>query len=187
MRETDVISQLTIYNENAAKTPLFQSSDSETIAAELAKLGVRFERWKAHIDLADDASSSEIIEAYRQEIEKKIEETGYQTYDVINIYPDHPQKQELRQKFLSEHTHSDDEIRFFVKGKGLFSLHIEDQVYEVLCEKDDLISVPANTRHWFDMGENPSFSCIRLFDNPAGWVANFTGSEIAERFSRLAV
>ena len=181
------MSQLAIYQENAPGTPLFQSSDSQTIAAELAKLGVRFERWQADVDIADNASSEEIIDAYRQDIERMIEETGYQSYDVISIYPDHAQKQELRQKFLSEHTHSDDEIRIFVKGKGMFTLHIKDKVYEVICEKDDLISVPANTRHWFDMGENPSFSCIRLFDSPAGWVANFTGSDIAEKFSRLAV
>ncbi len=181
------MSKLAIYKENAPGTPLFQSSDSQTIAAELAKLGVRFERWQANVDIADNASSEEIIEAYRQDIERIVEETGYQSYDVINIYPDHPQKRELRQKFLSEHTHSDDEIRFFVKGKALFTLHIEDKVYEVLCEKDDLISVPANTRHWFDMGENPSFSCIRLFDSPAGWVANFTSSDIADKFSGLTV
>ncbi len=181
------MSQLEIYQENAPGTPLFQSSDSQTIAAELAKLGVRFERWQADVDIADNASSEEIIEAYRQDIERMVEETSYQSYDVISIYPDHPQKQELRQKFLSEHTHSDDEIRIFVKGKGMFTLHIKDKVYEVICEQDDLISVPANTRHWFDMGENPSFSCIRLFDSPAGWVANFTGSDIADKFSRLTV
>jgi 1,2-dihydroxy-3-keto-5-methylthiopentene dioxygenase len=44
--------------------------------------------------------------------------------------------------------------------------------------------VPANTRHWFDMSEQPYFIAIRLFNNPAGWVANFTGTDIAERFPR---
>jgi 1,2-dihydroxy-3-keto-5-methylthiopentene dioxygenase len=181
------MSQLTIFPEDHPESPLFYASDGKTIATELAKVGVRFERWQTNIDIVEDASSEQIIDAYRQDIERLVKETGYQTYDVINMYPNHPQKDELRQKFLSEHTHSDDEIRFFVKGKGLFSLHLEDKVYEVLCEKDDLISVPANTRHWFDMGEKPSFCSIRLFDTPAGWVANFTGSNIAEKFSRLAV
>jgi len=55
----------------------------------------------------------------------------------------------------------------------------------VLCERGDLIGVPDGTRHWFDMSESPYFIAIRLFTNPAGWVANFTGSDIAERFSRL--
>ena len=45
--------------------------------------------------------------------------------------------------------------------------------------------VPDGTRHWFDMGPNPFFVAIRLFTNPAGWVANFTGTDIAARFPRL--
>jgi 1,2-dihydroxy-3-keto-5-methylthiopentene dioxygenase len=104
---------------------------------------------------------------------------------VVSLTADNPHKTAFREKFLNEHTHSEDEVRFFVDGKGLFSLHIENQVFEVLCTRSDLISVPANTRHWFDMGENPNFIAIRFFNNPEGWVANFTGSDIASKFSRL--
>ena len=53
------------------------------------------------------------------------------------------------------------------------------------CEKDDLISVPTGTPHWFDMGDSPSFTCIRLFDSEEGWVANYTGSDIAKSFPTL--
>jgi len=45
--------------------------------------------------------------------------------------------------------------------------------------------VPANTTHWFDMGENPHFTCIRLFTTADGWVADFTGSDIATKFPTL--
>ena len=33
--------------------------------------------------------------------------------------------------------------------------------------------------------ENPHFVAIRLFNNPDGWVAHFTGSDIAGHFNRL--
>ena len=56
--------------------------------------------------------------------------------------------------------------------------------YALLCEKNDLISVPDGTRHWFDMGPEPEFTCIRLFSNPEGWVASFTGEDIASRLPR---
>src|SRR5690606_22918470 len=105
--------------------------------------------------------------------------------DVISLNADHPDKDALRQKFLSEHTHSEDEVRFFVDGCGLFTLHIDARVYEVLCERGDLISVPAGVAHWFDMGPAPRFVAIRFFNNTEGWVARFTGSTIADRFSRL--
>jgi 1,2-dihydroxy-3-keto-5-methylthiopentene dioxygenase len=35
------------------------------------------------------------------------------------------------------------------------------------------------------MSEEPHFVAIRLFTNPAGWVAEFTGDEIAARFPRM--
>ncbi|WYX20857.1 hypothetical protein WJ973_06740 [Achromobacter xylosoxidans] len=76
-------------------------------------------------------------------------------------------------------------MRFFVAGSGLFTLHAAGRVYAVLCEQDDLISVPAGLPHWFDMGSAPAFTCIRLFNDPAGWVARFTGDEIATRFPVL--
>jgi 1,2-dihydroxy-3-keto-5-methylthiopentene dioxygenase len=32
------------------------------------------------------------------------------------------------------------------------------------------------------MGEEPDLRCIRLFTNPEGWVAKFTGNAIAKEF-----
>ena len=155
------------------------------IERELNNIGVQFERWQANCQLAPDAGQDSIISAYQESIEKLKRDYGFQSVDVINMNPSHPQKTELRQKFLAEHIHEDFEVRFFIEGCGLFYLHIGGKVYVVLCEKGDLISVPANTPHWFDMGENPSFKCIRLFTTPEGWVANFTGNDISQSFPKL--
>jgi cupin superfamily acireductone dioxygenase involved in methionine salvage len=125
-----------------------------------------------------------VIEAYQHAIDKLVAEKGYQSWDVISLRADNPQKEALRAKFLNEHTHGEDEVRFFVEGAGLFCLHIGDEVYQVLCEKNDLISVPAGTPHWFDMGSEPNFTAIRIFDNPEGWVAQFTGDAIADAYPR---
>jgi 1,2-dihydroxy-3-keto-5-methylthiopentene dioxygenase len=35
------------------------------------------------------------------------------------------------------------------------------------------------------MSESPYFIAIRLFTNKEGWVAEFTGDDIAERFPRM--
>ena len=160
-------------------------NDKLAMAEELAKVGVRYEQWQANAKLSDNPGQDEVIEAYREDIERLKREDGYQTVDVVSMTPDHPQKTVARGKFLDEHRHSEDEVRFFVEGQGLFTLHIGERVYEVLCTKGDLISVPANTPHWFDMGPNPRFVAIRLFNNEEGWVAKFTGEDIALRFNRL--
>ena len=179
------MSSLTVYHESAPEQPLKLLTHAEDIAATLAELGVRFERWQASAPIAPGASPDEVLAAYAAEIKRLKDEQGYVTVDVVSLNADHPQKDELRAKFLDEHRHGEDEVRFFVAGRGLFTLHIEDQVYAVRCEKNDLISVPAGTRHWFDMGERPHFVAIRLFNNPEGWVARFTGDEIAKRFPQL--
>ena len=90
----------------------------------------------------------------------------------------------MRAKFLDEHAHKEDEVRFFVAGSGQFNLHVGGKVYEVLCEAGDLISVPDGATHWFDMGPQPSFVAIRFFTAPDGWVGYFTGNDIALRFPR---
>jgi 1,2-dihydroxy-3-keto-5-methylthiopentene dioxygenase len=35
------------------------------------------------------------------------------------------------------------------------------------------------------MGPQPRFKVIRLFTTPEGWVAQYTGEKIADRFPRL--
>lgn len=179
------MSRLRIFDEGRPETPLSVHTEHESMAHELAKIGVRFEQWSANQPIAPGASQDEVIAAYRDDIDRLTREEGYQSVDVISLAPDHPDRAALRQKFLSEHTHSEDEVRFFVAGAGQFTLHVDDKVYDVLCEQGDLIGVPDGTRHWFDMSEAPYFVAIRLFTNKDGWVANFTGSDIASGFPRM--
>lgn len=179
------MSRLRIFAEGQPDEPSFETSEHARISAELGKAGVRFERWETTTDIQPGAAPEDVIAAYRHDIDRLMHSEGYQSVDVISLTPDHPEKAQLRQKFLSEHTHSEDEVRFFVAGRGLFTLHIDENVFEVLCVQGDLIGVPDGTRHWFDMSEQPHFVAIRLFTNKDGWVANFTGSDIALRFPRL--
>jgi 1,2-dihydroxy-3-keto-5-methylthiopentene dioxygenase len=110
---------------------------------------------------------------------------GYQSVDVIRLERGAPNVEAIRTKFLDEHSHGEDEVRFFVEGRGSFYLHVDNRVYQVVCVRGDLIGVPEGTKHWFDMGPDPEFTAVRLFINPEGWVAQFTGETIAQRFPKL--
>ncbi|MEI6707906.1 MAG: cupin domain-containing protein [Methylococcales bacterium] len=178
------MSILTIYPEMQPQHGV-RYTDFDTIQSHLHSLGVQFDHWDATYSLATDADQNTILEVYREPINELKQKHYFQSIDVINIKPDHPEKDIIRKKFLAEHLHDDFEIRFFIEGRGLFYLHVGGKVYIVLCEKGDSISVPAHTKHWFDMGENPNFTCIRLFTTPYGWVANFTGDPIADTFPTL--
>ena len=179
------MSQLTQFHQDQPQTAILTTQDFSTIATVLAAIGVRFVRWQASFPISADTTNEEILEAYAKDIEALKQAEGYQTVDVVSMHPNHPDKVAFRNKFLSEHIHTEDEVRFFVHGKGLFCLHVDEHIYQVVCEAEDLISVPANTRHWFDMGSQPEFTAIRLFNNQTGWVAHFTSDPIASQFPLL--
>jgi 1,2-dihydroxy-3-keto-5-methylthiopentene dioxygenase len=176
------MSRLTIYPDDNAERSLLDTTDGEEIAAALQLIGVRFERWSASRQLPAQIEDAAIMDAYRADIDRLKRECGYQSVDVLRCLPDNPKREELRLKFLEEHTHDEDEVRFFVEGAGVFYLRAAGKVHMTLCERGDLIGVPAGTRHWFDMGPAPRFTAIRLFTTPAGWVARFTGERIARQF-----
>ena len=171
------MSRLDVFAEDGAKHS--ETADGAAIATALAEIGVTFERWPTREVTGD------ILAAYAPEVERLKALGGYQSVDVVSVTPDHPDRMAMRQKFLSEHTHAEDEVRFFVRGGGLFTLHAADRVWNVECREGDLMSVPAGMTHWFDMGAAPDFTAIRMFVNPDGWVAAFTESNIAERFPRF--
>lgn len=179
------MSRLSVYADQEPTRPLLDTEEGNVIQQTLAEAGILFRRWAATRVLDERAEAETILVAYQPEIDRLVQEAGYQSVDVVSLYPDHPDRVALRQKFLTEHTHGEDEVRFFVEGAGLFCLHLNQRVYAVLCMKGDLISVPAGTLHWFDMGSRPRFTAIRLFNNAEGWIARFTGDPIAERFPRL--
>jgi 1,2-dihydroxy-3-keto-5-methylthiopentene dioxygenase len=182
---TTLTSTLRVWNDNDPQQLLIDTTDGAQIAQELNAVGVRFERWAADAELPQGADQQAVLDAYKSSIDQLVHECGYQTMDVIRLERGAPNTEPMRKKFLDEHQHSEDEVRFFVEGCGAFYLHLNDRVYQTLCVKGDLISVPAGTKHWFDMGSDPEFTAIRLFNNQEGWVANFTGDAIASNFPKL--
>lgn len=179
------MTRLTVYPDTDPATVLLDTRDGGDIAEALAEIGVVFERWNAAHSLAEDADQEAVLAAYDAEVSRLMKEGGYRSVDVARVKPDNPQAGELRKKFLAEHTHDDDEVRFFVEGAGAFYLRKGGKVYRVVCERNDLISVPAGTTHWFDTGPAPDFCAIRIFTTPDGWVGHFTGDDIAERFPKF--
>ena len=179
------MSELRIYSEAKPDSAELAIKDFDGIRIALDRIGVGFERWQADQELHPQASQDEVIEAYRGSIDKLMKHYGFKSVDVISLYADHPQREAMRDKFLHEHTHDDFEVRFFVEGQGLFNIRHKGRVYAMHCRQGDLLSVPAGTPHWFDMGPEPCLKAIRLFTTPEGWVANFTGDKIADRFPRL--
>lgn len=180
------MTSLATYADSAPHAVIGETRDFAAISALLAPLGIVLERWEAGAIPSDQAGDEAILAAYAEPIARLKARGGYRSEDVIRITRDHPQAAALRAKFLSEHTHADDEVRFFVEGAGLFYVHAEGAVHALECTAGDLIVLPAGTRHWFDTGARPHFAAIRLFTSPQGWAADYTGDTIAEAIPHYA-
>lgn len=177
-----VTSTLRVYDDRDGKRPLIETTDRAEIAEILAREGVRFEGWDASVPVSIESTQDEILAAYADDVERIKREGGYTTVDVLRLKRGTPDTEPVRKKFLSEHTHTEDEVRFFVEGAAAFYLRLGGRVYQTVCVRGDLISVPAGTKHWFDMGPSPEFCAIRFFQNTEGWTPHYTGDEIAATF-----
>lgn len=164
-------------------------TDSKEIRTFFNERGIFFDQWTCDVIFDDQASQEEILTVYQKDLKPFMENGGYQTADVISINSLTENYDAIRAKFLAEHTHSEDEIRFFVDGQGLFWFNLETEpVFNLLCQKGDLISVPEGTKHWFDAGEkNPFVKAIRIFIDMTGWTPHYTGTEIEKNYLNFKV
>lgn len=161
-------------------------TDAAEISEFLGRYGIWYRRFEGADALADDATQEEVLEAYGEPVRELMAEGGYRTADVIDIRPDTPDLQTMLDKFNVEHWHDEDEVRFIVRGRGLFHVHPGDgQVFSIEVESGDLINVPRGTRHWFDLCQDRRIRAIRLFQDPSGWTPHYTGSGVDAGYQPL--
>ncbi|MFC9993989.1 acireductone dioxygenase [Nocardia sp. NPDC127526] len=182
---------LQIMSDQDATDVKLRTSDDAEIAAELGKRGITFERWPLLEGLSAATSTEDIQAEYADRIAELNADGRYKFIDVARIHPDDADPEwpakavAARTKFLDEHRHAEDEVRFFAAGQGCFYLHLGDEVLATVCTAGDLVSVPAGTLHWFDMGTRPEFVAVRFFEEEDGWIGDFTGDKISSGFPTL--
>ena len=161
--------------------------DADSIRRFLLPYGIHYDRRAVAGRIDRDATQEEILAAYAPEVEALKESGGYIAADVVNVTPDAPNLQEMLNKFNQEHRHAEDEVRFVVKGHGIFYINPEngDPVFSIEIEEGDLINVPAGTKHWFDLCADRTIRAIRLFREKAGWTPLYTGDAIASGYQPL--
>jgi len=158
--------------------------DEAGIRAELAKLHVDYERWDLS-RVSADASAEAVLAAFASEIETMKQAGGYTTADVVDVTPETPNLDAMLHKFDREHTHSEDEVRFILAGRGVFFLRKEDHVVSVEVGPGDMIRVPRGTTHWFTLCEDRRIRAIRWFQDTTGWTPHYTGSGVDAGYQPL--
>lgn len=159
----------------------------------LAGINIIYEYWEPVADLPQDASTEEVLRAYSKQINELKRRGGYVTADVISVNKNTPGLDAMLAKFNIEHRHDEDEVRYILSGRGLFHIHSQqqqqqqqqqqrDQVVAVEVEAGDLICIPRNTLHWFDLCGDRIIRAIRLFQDVSGWTPHYTHSAIDRKY-----
>jgi len=160
--------------------------DPREIAAFLSPFGIQYEQWATDAVVPEHPTNEQILAAYAKQIEALKNKGGYVTADVIDVTPDVPDLQAMLDRFNKEHMHAEDEVRFIVKGNGVFHIHPTGApVFAIHVTAGDLINVPAGTQHWFDLCEDRTIRAIRLFKEVAGWTPQYAQNSVHGNFVPL--
>ena len=161
---------------------------ADEIRAFLKPFGIWYEKWDVEGRLPAEATNEQILETYAPEIERLKKLGNFVTADVINVNANTPNLDAMLAKFNKEHTHSEDEVRFTVKGAGVFHIHPDNgPVFAIQVESGDLINVPCGTRHWFDLCSDKTIRCIRLFQDMSGWTPHYVEKSVHEGYTPLCL
>lgn len=105
---------------------------------------------------------------------------GYIEQDEIALTPETPKLDEICAKFLDEHCHEEDEVRFILDGAGIFDIRSRDDRWmRIVVEAGDLIVVPAGRWHRFLLTDTKRIRAVRLFKDPKGWVPQYRAARAA--------
>ncbi len=153
----------------------------------LKRIGIGYEKWDIE-KVPSHASQEQVLETYAGEIERLKEKGGYTTADVIDIDSETPGIDDMLAKFRKEHWHDEDEVRFTISGRGLFHIHpFNGPVAVIEVSAGDLIRVPRNTHHWFDLCDDRHITAIRLFQNKSGWTPYYTNTGIDGKYQPVCM
>jgi 1,2-dihydroxy-3-keto-5-methylthiopentene dioxygenase len=132
---------------------------------ELARNDVHYER------LSTDAAS------YTPPLDALKRDRGYVEQDIVELAPSTPNLDAICAKFVDEHYHTEDEVRFVLEGEGIFDIRSRsDQWMRVVVEPGDLIVVPKDRHHRFMLTEQKTIRCVRLFQDRSGWTPHYRAS-----------
>ena len=135
----------------------------------LEQYGLYAEFWQPEIT---NSNILDPLTKYKNQIEKLKKKFGYASVDCCTLNTNNPNLDKILEPFKKEHHHTDDEVRFTVEGEGIFGVNpLIDPSFKVYVEPGDLLVVPANTRHWFELTDKKNICCIRVFKENPKWEA----------------
>jgi 1,2-dihydroxy-3-keto-5-methylthiopentene dioxygenase len=159
------MSSLTVYHQSSPEYPNKLLTHAEDITSTLAAVGVQFSQVPVQQPVTAGTASDELMAASRVQIDQLMSAHGYASAEILSLCDERGEGSELARALRQEQTCQPAHLHYYLAGRGLLALHIGEYIYSMLCEKGDLLVLPAGVAHWFDAGEHPRFALLRLFDS----------------------
>ncbi len=167
-----------------------QTTNLPEIQNTLGQIGITLRHWELpagdsektlleQISLSDDEKEI-LLKSVDHRFEELKSNQGYVTRDLIVLNDSIPGLDEMLAKFCSIHYHTDDEVRYILDGKGYFGfVDKNEKQFMVEVTAGDYINVPANTEHWFILGDSKRIKAVRYFIDTTGWTPVYTDRPLA--------
>lgn len=172
------MSILSVFHTSSPELPNKVLTHHDDIAATLAEQGARFAHAEHGLRVRPGTAQDEVLGACRGYLDQLMTAHGSKAFVVLNRDGEAPAQVDVR----DEHVHDADEVFAVVSGRAQVGLRLGDWVYSVLCEKGDLLVVPAGTRRWVELGDAPFCLALRLYGSEQGIQPKFTGDVTARAF-----
>ncbi|KAI0795660.1 Acireductone dioxygenase [Abortiporus biennis] len=118
---------------------------------------------------------------WEEEIDTIAKDRDYKNRDIIEMSREllGDSYEEKLQKFLFEHIHEDEEIRYCLGGSGFFDVrdHSTESWIRIHVVKGDLMVLPAGIYHRFTLDTNDKMRTMRLFKDVPKWIAHNRSAE----------
>ena len=177
------MSSLAVHLHTSPELPNKVLNHADDIASTLASVGIAYRRLELPATLRPGCEQAEFDAAVGFWLQAFMGHEGYVQQELFNLQRNHPQKLELRAQHLDEQAQASVSAWLFLGGFAQLSVHLEGYVYVLQGERGDLLTLPAGTRHWFDLGEEPHVLALRL--SASDETPERSGDDIASRFARL--
>lgn len=172
------MSILSVFHSASPQQPSKVLTHHEDIAATLAEQGVRLEHQPHDLRIRPASGEQAVLGEARQWLDALMTEHGSRAYRLL----DHDGATWVEAGLRDEQIYEADEVFAVITGRAQVSLRLGEQVFSVLCEKGDVLLVPAGTRRWVDLGETPFCLAVRLFASEQGAEGRATGDQSAREF-----
>ena len=172
------MSILSVFHSSSPQQPNKVLTHDEDIVATLAEHGLRLAHAADAPRIRPGSDEQTVLDGARHWLDALMSEHGSRAFTLLNSDAAAPAEVDLR----DEHVHDAQTVFAVIAGRAQLSVRVADYVCAVVCEKGDVLVVPAGSRIWLDFGEMPFCLAVKLSRDDQAVHPRFTGDTSARAF-----